>query len=135
MISQGHKDPSRRALLSAKAALDTESGNQLKDKVGSDSEESAADDSESQESEEEESDVPTYNYSFFHFTFFLASLYLAMVLTNWLSVTFDSGQIDSVHVDKGMAAVWVKVISSWATVLVYVWTMLAPVIFPNREFA
>eukprot|EP01128_Nolandella_sp_AFSM9_P006945 TRINITY_DN3682_c0_g1_i1.p1 TRINITY_DN3682_c0_g1~~TRINITY_DN3682_c0_g1_i1.p1 ORF type:complete len:495 (-),score=108.13 TRINITY_DN3682_c0_g1_i1:52-1515(-) len=137
----GHKDPARKALLSTKAILDVEGGQpgqkerkEMKDKVGSDSEESDDEDEDSLSEEEEESDIPSYSYSFFHFTFMLASLYLAMVLTNWLSVSFDGGQIDSVHVDQGMAAVWVKAISSWATVLVYIWTMVAPILFPGREF-
>jgi hypothetical protein len=97
-----------------------------------------SDDEESSE-EEVESDEVTYNYSFFHFTFFLASLYLAMVLTNWesVSVLTDQSTSDSastILVDQGMSSVWVKIISGWLTALLYVWTMIAPVIFTQREF-
>jgi len=79
----------------------------------------------------------SYNYSFFHFTFFLAAMYLAMVLTNWESVSFWTGDTtgsDTILVDQGMASVWVKVVSSWLTLILYVWTMLAPIFFPDRDF-
>jgi len=93
---------------------------------------------EDSESEEEpQSDAVGYNYSFFHFTFFLAALYLAMVLTNWQSVHwFDGSSADdnAILVDQGMAAVWVKVISSWLTVVLYIWTMVAPICCPGRDF-
>jgi len=95
-------------------------------------------DSEESDSEEEvESDAPQYNYSFFHLVFFLASLYLGMILTNWQNVHFIggfSGTDNTILVDQGMGSVWVKVISSWLTVVLYVWTMVAPIIFPHREF-
>jgi len=88
------------------------------------------------ESTEEEDDKPAYNYSFFHFTFLLASMYLGMVLTNWQSVSAVTGEEvgNTILVDQGMAAVWVKVISSWLTLLLYLWTMIAPILFPNRQF-
>lgn len=97
----------------------------------------ATDSSDESSEEEEESDAVQYNYAFFHFTFFLAALYLAMVLTNWQSVHWiskEDSDESTIMVDQGMAAVWVKVISSWLTVVLYVWTMIAPIIFPDREF-
>jgi len=84
----------------------------------------------------EEDDKPAYNYSFFHFTFLLAAMYLGMVLTNWQSVSSVTGEDvgNTILVDQGMVAVWVKVISSWLTLLLYLWTMIAPILFPNRVF-
>jgi len=81
--------------------------------------------------EDEDSPVP-YNYSFFHVTFALAAMYLGMVLTNWAVVS----DIEStVQIDQGVAAVWIKIVSSWVTIGLYIWTIIAPVVLPNRSFA
>jgi len=80
--------------------------------------------------EDEDEPVP-YNYSFFHVTFALAAMYLGMVLTNWAVV---SNSESTVKVDQGMAAVWIKIISGWVTVILYTWTIIAPLLLPNRSF-
>lgn len=36
--------------------------------------------------------------------------------------------------DTGAAAVWVKVVTSWVALLLYGWTLLAPVLLPDREW-
>jgi hypothetical protein len=102
------------------------------------SESDGEDDSDADNAQPVERKV-AYNYSFFHFTFFLAAMYLAMVLTNWESVSIFTGDPkttadDKIQIGQGMASVWVKVISSWFTLILYVWSMLAPVCFPDRDF-
>jgi len=88
----------------------------------------------SEESSDEDSGV-TYNYSFFHFTFCLAALYLSMVLTNWQTVSKNDTATDSaLNVDQGMASVWVKVVSSWLVLVLYLWTIIAPIVLPDRKF-
>lgn len=72
-----------------------------------------------------------YNYSFFHFTFFLASLYIMMMLTNWYSPEGSDFQT----LTSNMATVWVKMASSWACFIIFIWTLIAPIIFPDRDFA
>lgn len=32
-------------------------------------------------------------------------------------------------------AVWVKICASWAGLLLYLWTLVAPVLLPNRDFS
>jgi len=89
------------------------------------------------EEESDEQGEVAYNYSFFHVTFMLAALYLAMVLTNWetvSSLTGESVDQNTIYVDQGMASVWTKVISSYLTFVLFVWTMMAPICFPDREF-
>ena len=34
-----------------------------------------------------------------------------------------------------MAAVWVKAISSWLCFGIYMWTLVAPVVLPDRDFS
>jgi len=71
-----------------------------------------------------------YNYSFFHFTFALASLYIMMMLTNW----YSPEGADFTTLTSSMATVWVKMASSWACFVLFGWTLVAPMLFPDREF-
>jgi hypothetical protein len=34
-----------------------------------------------------------------------------------------------------MASVWVKIVSSWLCVGIYMWTIIAPMMFPDRDFS
>jgi len=77
-----------------------------------------------------EEDGVAYSYSFFHFMLALGSLYVMMTLTNWYKPSSDWKTLNS-----NMAAVWVKIISSWLCIVLYLWTLIAPVILQNREFS
>eukprot|EP00898_Chlorokybus_atmophyticus_P006069 jgi/Chlat1/6463/Chrsp45S05965 len=72
-----------------------------------------------------------YNYSFFHLIFALASMYVSMLLTGWGSA--DPQGKDTI--DIGWGSVWVKIIAQWTTVLLYGWSLLAPVLLPERDFS
>jgi len=118
----------------------TETQNEMKEtkepKEKKEIEEVELTESSGEEEEDPEGPVP-YNYTFFHFTFLLATMYLGMVLTNWQSVSIVTGQgvsDNTILIDQGMSAVWVKMISSWITLLLFIWTMIAPLLFPNRKF-
>ncbi|CAI2353250.1 unnamed protein product [Caenorhabditis sp. 36 PRJEB53466] len=90
------------------------------------------DDTESQSSRrvyDNEEDGVAYSYSFFHFMFALASLYVMMTLTSWYKPDNDLS-----HLNSNMASVWVKIVSSWICVALYCWTLIAPLVFPDREF-
>jgi len=89
--------------------------------------------------ENDEVDGVAYNYSYFHLIFAMAAMYVAMLLTNWNVVTEvasdESSQGVLAEIGKSWAAVWVKVISSWLVVLLYSWTLWAPVWFPDRDWS
>ncbi|KAI1711779.1 serine incorporator (Serinc) domain-containing protein [Ditylenchus destructor] len=70
-----------------------------------------------------------YSYSFFHFMFALASLYVMMTLTNWFQPNNTLSELNS-----NFAALWVKVVSSWMCIIIYAWTLVAPALFPDRDF-
>ncbi|XP_036829855.1 serine incorporator 2 isoform X2 [Oncorhynchus mykiss] len=72
----------------------------------------------------------TYSYSFFHFHLCLASLYIMMTLTNWYQPDTTTQAMQS-----SMPAVWVKISSSWLGLGLYLWTLLAPLMFPDRDFS
>ncbi|KAK4266420.1 hypothetical protein QN277_027344 [Acacia crassicarpa] len=80
--------------------------------------------------EEKEAEPVSYSYSFFHLIFALASMYSAMLLSGWTSSSDSSGLID-----VGWTSVWVRICSEWVTAALYVWTLVAPLLFPDREFS
>ncbi|XP_057771827.1 uncharacterized protein LOC130991558 isoform X2 [Salvia miltiorrhiza] len=71
----------------------------------------------------------SYSYFFFHLIFALASMYSAMLLSGWTS---DSESPDLI--DVGWSSVWVRICTEWITAGLYVWSLVAPVLFPDREF-
>ncbi|KAK5584200.1 hypothetical protein RB653_005808 [Dictyostelium firmibasis] len=88
---------------------------------------------------DDECECTAYNYTFFHFTFACGAMYLSALLTNWatmsntdISSSTSSTSYSTVVVDSGMVSVWVKVVSSWVIVLLYLWTLVAPIFIRNR---
>uniref|UniRef100_A0A224XPW2 Putative conserved plasma membrane protein n=1 Tax=Panstrongylus lignarius TaxID=156445 RepID=A0A224XPW2_9HEMI len=76
-----------------------------------------------------ESDGVAYSWSFFHVMFGFATLYVMMTLTNWYS---PNSSLDTIN--SNAASMWVKMISSWACLALYTWTLIAPIALPNRQF-
>jgi len=81
---------------------------------------------------DDEKEGTRYNYSFFHLSFALGSMYVCMLLTNWMTITGTEN--NGVAVDTGDVSVWVKIVSSWVAIAMYVWTLVAPVLLPDREW-
>lgn len=84
-------------------------------------------------SKSDESSELSYNYSLFHIGFLLGSFYLAMLMTDWYTVSSQNSS--SVAVDTGNPAVYIKIVSNWIAYLLYIWTLAAPVMFPDRDFS
>ncbi|KAJ2804332.1 Membrane protein tms1 [Coemansia guatemalensis] len=95
---------------------------------------SALDDYSSDEGSEgdDERHGVQYNYTFFHVIFCMASMYAAMLLTNWNSI---SSEDHIIIIGRSATAVWVKIVTSWLCVLLYSWTLVGPVVLPDREWA
>ncbi|RHZ32043.1 hypothetical protein DYB26_006686, partial [Aphanomyces astaci] len=67
------------------------------------------------------SNVPSWQ---FHLIMVVGAMYMAMVLTQWDTA---SGHADG-------AAMWVHITSQWVSIAVYMWTLVAPYLVPDREF-
>uniref|UniRef100_A0A182PZQ6 Serine incorporator n=1 Tax=Anopheles farauti TaxID=69004 RepID=A0A182PZQ6_9DIPT len=76
-----------------------------------------------------EEDAVAYNWSLFHIVFITATLYVMMTLTNWYQ---PNSSLDTLNANA--ASMWVKVVSSWMCVLLYGWTLVAPMVLTDREF-
>ncbi|EQC37958.1 hypothetical protein SDRG_04975 [Saprolegnia diclina VS20] len=70
-----------------------------------------------------DADTPSWQ---FHLVMVFGGLYMAMVLTQWGS---SHGQ------EQGAVNMWVQIVSQWMVLLLYVWTLVAPRLFPDRDFS
>eukprot|EP01098_Paradermamoeba_levis_P014382 TRINITY_DN6843_c0_g1_i1.p1 TRINITY_DN6843_c0_g1~~TRINITY_DN6843_c0_g1_i1.p1 ORF type:complete len:447 (-),score=108.50 TRINITY_DN6843_c0_g1_i1:66-1406(-) len=82
--------------------------------------------------DDDEKEKPVYNYFYFHMIFLLGAMYMSELLTNWSVLSKDNNKI---AVDTGYVAVWLKIVSGWLAMLLYVWSLVAPIIFPDRDFS
>lgn len=81
-------------------------------------------------------------------------MYVAMLLTDWSViplrecaccdsqtsiyrnvVSTEQGGVESeeiVYIGRSETAMWMRVVSSWVCMLLYMWSLLAPVFMPDR---
>lgn len=71
-----------------------------------------------------------YNYAVFHIIFFLATAWVATLITQGYDNDKQDG--DFATVGRTMWASWVKIVSSWICYAMYTWTLVAPVVLPDR---
>jgi hypothetical protein len=74
-----------------------------------------------------------YSFSKFHIVFMMGAMYIAMLMTDWSTVYHPAEQ--NVSVDSGLAAYWVKSVSSWICCGLYMWTLIGPVMLPDRDWS
>lgn len=82
---------------------------------------------------DDESRCVKYNYTYFHITHALGAMYIGQLLTDWENISIE--QNTEIKIDFGWTSVWVKLVSSWVVFALYLWTMFAPALFPDRVFA
>jgi len=87
------------------------------------------DDPENNKVWDNEGDEVAYSWSLFHVMFALATLYVMMCLTNWYKPDSDLNTMNN-----NSAAVWVKIVSSWLCVGLYMWSLVAPTVLEDRDF-
>lgn len=94
--------------------------------------EESANDSEDYEDKTDPDGPVSYSFSKFHVIFALGAMYVAMLMSDWYTVT-KTGDYKTT-VDTGPAAMWVKLVSSWLCIILYSWTLLGPVVLPDRDW-
>ena len=62
----------------------------------------------------------------------LISCWFAMVVTSWGSI--DTGG-DRANPEVGKVSMWMMIASQWLFMLLYIWTLVAPRLFPDRDFS
>lgn len=81
------------------------------------------------DSKDDERHSTQYNYSLFHIIFLLATNWVATLLTQNLD---PEGQDSLAPVGRTYWASWVKIISAWVCYIIYLWTLIAPLVLPDR---
>ncbi|KAG6017307.1 hypothetical protein E4U54_007772 [Claviceps lovelessii] len=71
-----------------------------------------------------------YSYSMFHIIFFLATAWVSTLLTMQYEESTKTG--DFATVGRTYAASWIKIVSAWVCYGLYIWSLIAPVIVPER---
>ncbi|KAJ7637652.1 serine incorporator/TMS membrane protein [Mycena polygramma] len=92
------------------------------------------DDEIDSETRDDERTGTRYNYSWFHVIFAIASMYVAMLLNDWNVVSDISKSTDpnNIYIGRSEVAMWMRIVSSWICMLLYIWSLLAPVFMPDR---
>ena len=73
------------------------------------------------------------SFIYFHLIMLVACCYVAMLLTNWGSPVI-SGQA-FFQFQASTLSMWIKIVAAWITMALYTWTLIAPRIFPDRDFS
>jgi len=82
-------------------------------------------------------EVAPQSYRGYYFVMLLLSFYLAMLLSNW--GTAADGEADAELLNgsynASLASAWVQLTSGWLCALLYLWTLVAPRLLPDRDFS
>lgn len=62
----------------------------------------------------------------------LAAIYYSMLLTNWGNPTIFNNT--STFYSSNNTSFWIKLVAQWLSTGIYLFSMFAPMIFPDREF-
>lgn len=76
---------------------------------------------------ESRGETTPYSYPKFHVAFCFASCFLSMQLSSWLE-----SQRQPTPVNATTPQAWVKIVAAWICSLLYIWTLVAPMLFPHR---
>lgn len=119
LFSEGEDAESNDAVVPLKGSSDAESQQPVSD----------ASPKQLQESEHESEDqAQTRKRNMkFHLVMAAASMYLAMLITNW-----GDSHGSSTSYDSGDTSTWIRIASQWVTMLLYIWSLVAPLACPDR---
>jgi hypothetical protein len=67
---------------------------------------------------------------FFHVVMLLAGFYSGMLLTNW-GVLQDN--VNNTISTVGLGTMWVNIVTQWVAIGFYIWTLIAPQLFPQNQ--
>ncbi|KAA8523093.1 hypothetical protein F0562_009516 [Nyssa sinensis] len=77
-----------------------------------------------------EDDFP-YGFGFFHFVFATGAMYFAMLLIGWNA----HHDMKRWTIDVGWTSTWVRIVNEWLAACVYMWMLVAPIIWKSRQTA
>jgi len=72
----------------------------------------------------------TENMPMFFLVLSICSLYMSMLLTDW----GDAEDLNLEHALVSSTTMWVQLVTEWLTFAMYTWFLIAPYLFPDRDF-
>ena len=98
----------------------------------SDSDDDDDDPTSGKHKNDDEKNGTQYNYALFHVIFMLATAWVATLLTQNIGGDKSIKQGDFIPVGRSYWASWVKIVSAWVCYGIFGWTLVAPVVLPDR---
>lgn len=80
---------------------------------------------------EDENDL-SISHFYYHIFMIFMSFYYCMLLTNWNVI--DTTVVDPKTIVTSWSSFWIKLTAMFISVILYVWVLIAPRLFPDREF-
>ena len=131
------QQPRRREMRAEALRRAMEEGSLPADTHLSDDEDDDEDDDRSGNTpHDDERSSTQYDYSVFHIIFFLATCWVATLLCSGWEGEQAMNEDGFATVGRTYWASWVKIVSAWICYCMYIWTLVAPIMMPERfEFA
>jgi hypothetical protein len=117
---------SRREMRAAALRAAVESGSLPASAMDDDDSDDESDDGKAPRDDERHGSQ--YNYTMFHIIFLLSTMWVATLLT----MDFDEEPEDFIPVGRTYGASWSKIISAWVCYAIYIWSLVAPLVLPDR---
>ena len=73
------------------------------------------------------------SYFGYHLRMLIIAMYMAMLLTDWGVAPRESSASGATY-SIGYASAWLQMSANWVCCLLYTWTLVAPKLFPDRDF-
>ncbi|CEO97761.1 Serine incorporator [Plasmodiophora brassicae] len=83
--------------------------------------------------DEEQMATLRFSNAQFHLLMALSSLYITMAVSGW-ATAIPNDESNSSQRGVGAPVMWVALTTTWATTLLYLWTLCAPRCLPDRDF-
>ncbi|KAI1763768.1 TMS membrane protein/tumor differentially expressed protein [Hypoxylon sp. FL1150] len=124
------QQPGRREMRAEVLRRAVEEGSLPADALLSDDED---DEDRGKTPHDDERNSTQYNYSVFHIIFFLATCWVGTLLTGTVEGLDNlPTEGDFATVGRTYWASWVKIVSAWICYSMYIWTLVAPIVLPER---
>lgn len=121
---------SRREMRAAALRAAVESGSLPASALDDPDSDDEDDESGNKNPRDDERNATQYNYTLFHVIFFLSTTWVATLLT--MNFNADTVEDSFVPVGRTYWASWAKIVSAWICYGIYIWSLVAPLVLPDR---
>lgn len=124
--------PESRREMRAEALRQAVAAGSLPASALDDKDDSDDEDDDGKNPRDDERNATQYNYTLFHIIFLLSTAWVATLLTQTVGTDKTMEKGDFIPVGRSYWASWVKIVSAWVCYGIFGWTLVAPVMMPDR---